>query len=363
MDIQNIGYEIDFLSVGEGERSGDAIVMRWGNIQSNAPRQQTVVVIDGGFKANGNNIVSHIKRYYKTDVVNLVISTHPHADHIGGLETVVNEMKVDTLAIHQPWLTSHTNGIARMFQNGRVTDKSVRQRLRDGLDVAFSLVETAKGKGVNVCEPFTGGNLDSNGGRLEILGPSERFYESLLPQFSSTPNPINQMQTRTYHAQKQISVEYEDINRETLDDAGETSPENDTSVISMLTVAGRQLLFTGDAGQPALRDAIQNNTCLKGKFSFIQIPHHGSVHNVSPYILDVLVGSKRSYEENLTTRNGHYGVHDQHESTAGSSRLSSLSSSRDGRWCRDRRPLAVFRSPRQNPRLPVSSPVCYAFFR
>jgi hypothetical protein len=33
MSMNNeIGYEIDFLPVGEGEKSGDAIALRWGNL-------------------------------------------------------------------------------------------------------------------------------------------------------------------------------------------------------------------------------------------------------------------------------------------------------------------------------------------
>ena len=42
-----MGLEIDFLSVGEGEKSGDAIALRYGNLFG--PRsEQTVLVIDGG---------------------------------------------------------------------------------------------------------------------------------------------------------------------------------------------------------------------------------------------------------------------------------------------------------------------------
>ena len=43
------GYEIDFRAVGEGERSGDAIVVRFGNLAGNRD-QQFVMVIDGGTK-------------------------------------------------------------------------------------------------------------------------------------------------------------------------------------------------------------------------------------------------------------------------------------------------------------------------
>ena len=52
MNTNQIGYEIDFLAVGEGEKSGDAIALRFGSLLTDPP-QQTVFVIDGGFKDSG----------------------------------------------------------------------------------------------------------------------------------------------------------------------------------------------------------------------------------------------------------------------------------------------------------------------
>ena len=55
-----MGFEVDFLPVGDGEMSGDAITLRWGNLFG--PRDhQTVVVIDGGTKQSGQNLVQHLK--------------------------------------------------------------------------------------------------------------------------------------------------------------------------------------------------------------------------------------------------------------------------------------------------------------
>jgi hypothetical protein len=45
-------YEIDFLPVGDGARSGDAIALRYGNLEGTRA-EQTVVVIDGGFTDDG----------------------------------------------------------------------------------------------------------------------------------------------------------------------------------------------------------------------------------------------------------------------------------------------------------------------
>jgi glyoxylase-like metal-dependent hydrolase (beta-lactamase superfamily II) len=79
-------YEIDFFAVGDGERSGDAIALRY-----TAPgRADPIVgVIDAGFLTNGEELVEHIPKYYGTDRVDFVLSTHPDADHINGMGEVV----------------------------------------------------------------------------------------------------------------------------------------------------------------------------------------------------------------------------------------------------------------------------------
>src|SRR6266536_5996825 len=111
-EVSSMGYEVDFLPVGEGERGGDAVCLRIGNLAGHRS-EQTVVVIDGGFKeATGETLVEHIKYFYGTDQVDLVVSTHPDADHTGGLEAVLEQLKVGCLWMHQPW--NHTDDIARM---------------------------------------------------------------------------------------------------------------------------------------------------------------------------------------------------------------------------------------------------------
>ena len=50
----DMGYEIDFLPVGDGARSGDAIALRYGNLEGTRA-EQTVVVIDGGFTDDGRS--------------------------------------------------------------------------------------------------------------------------------------------------------------------------------------------------------------------------------------------------------------------------------------------------------------------
>jgi hypothetical protein len=57
------GYEIDFLPVGKGKHSGDALALRW---LMNG--RYYVMVYDGGDQDAGSRLVRHIKEFYDTEL-------------------------------------------------------------------------------------------------------------------------------------------------------------------------------------------------------------------------------------------------------------------------------------------------------
>lgn len=298
-----MAYEVDFLAVGDGQKSGDAIALRFGNLTG--PRdEQTVVVIDGGYQETGEQLVNHIQQYYGTDFVDVVVSTHPDCDHAGGLTVVLEKMKIGIFLMHLPW--DHTKDMADMFKSGRVTDASVRESLRKSLDAAYDLYRLAKNKNIKIVEPFRG--VNGWNGAFRVLGPTKDFYESLLPHFRGTPEPKQPLGLVSKAAQgvvEFVKKVAESWGFETLTDDGETSPENNSSAIIMITPPGKpdkRLLFTGDAGTPALTlvaDHLEVEGFQPSGLGFIQVPHHGSHRNVGPTILDRLLGPKLAQDQRL----------------------------------------------------------------
>lgn len=287
-----MGYQIDFLPVGEASKSGDAIAMRFGDLHGERT-DQTVIVIDGGYKATGAKLVEHIKKYYHTDVVDLVINTHPDADHIGGLETVLNELEVKALWIHQPW--HHNDGLASKFKDGRITDNSIGERLKTQLNKAYDLVQLAEDKGIPVTEPFTG--LKDRSGCLQVLGPTEAYYDDLIPLFDGMPETAaNDEEARTEGFFESLLSSVVKIfaswGDDKIADDSKTSAKNSSSVICQLTVDDRRLLFTADAGIEALVRAADELDWLDASedLVLIQVPHHGSRRNIGPKVLNRLVG-------------------------------------------------------------------------
>ena len=71
-------------------------------------------------------------------------------DHINGLDVVLDKLDVRQLWIHKPW--EHDRGLASKFADGRVTDFSLSERLRESLDSASDLVLKAQRKGIYIIE-------------------------------------------------------------------------------------------------------------------------------------------------------------------------------------------------------------------
>lgn len=346
-----VHFEVLFFPVGDGGRSGDAIALRYWNGAS-----WVVGLIDAGYDSNAEAIIRGVRDYFGTHAVNFAIATHLDADHLNGFKSIITsrELRLGQLAVHQPWL--HTEGTSSWYEHPRVTDRSLFTRLLREEDTARALVESAHSLGIEVLEPFYG--VGTRDGYFRIIGPQLDYYESLVPQLRSTPEPsaallalwanqppaqfglpagrdlaratgafnpfavaCNQRNLglaipellatgRDVMGPAPAPAMFEailrrlrhaevlgDLSTETLDDDEDTSGDNATSVISVLSVDGTKLLFTGDATPAALSAALDT---LDGEgfdyrqLAFVQPPHHGSERNLTPRLLDrLLLHSRR----------------------------------------------------------------------
>lgn len=74
--------QIEFINVG----AGDAIYIE-------TPSGDDIL-IDSGTAGNGSKVVNYLKSHEKSMDLEYVISTHPDADHVGGLQEVFKSLKV-----------------------------------------------------------------------------------------------------------------------------------------------------------------------------------------------------------------------------------------------------------------------------
>lgn len=279
-------FELDFLPVDSGERSGDAICMRYGEREE----EQIVIVIDGGTVETGENLVEHIKNFYNTDVVDHVISTHPDSDHVSGLRKVVEELDVKNVWMHQPW--NHAEELKDKFKDTRFTTEGLAKKLREAYSLAAELEEIAEEKGVPISEPFQGMQV----GVFLVLSPTLDWYLDLVPQFDNTPEAKTVSEGFFKKAIRAVlSWIDEEWDIETLSETANTSPSNESSVILYANLDDKKILLTADSGIQALgaaADYAEDNEIDLKKGNFYQIPHHGSRNNVTPTVLNRIIGNK-----------------------------------------------------------------------
>jgi len=290
------GYEIDLLAVGSGERSGDAICVRYGT-----PGNYRVMIYDGGTRESGENLVRHVREHYGTNYVDFVVCSHPDADHASGLTTVLENMTVGALWMHRPWM--YSEAIRQYFKDGRITDNSLTERLRGKLSAAYALEELAATRGIPVHEPYQGAQI----GAFHVMSPNKTWYvHTLIADFAKSPDSKGAFSSaenawvRTMYAasKEMLAGVAESWGIETLREDVSTSAENESSAVLVGEIGERKILLTGDAGIEALgvtaSYAEARGISLPQTVKFIQVPHHGSRNNVSPSILDRLIGP-RSY--------------------------------------------------------------------
>ena len=286
------GYEIDFLAVGDGERSGDAIAMRYGE-----PGAYRVHVTDGGNRDTGDLLVQHIHKYYETDYVDLVVLTHVDDDHSSGLRPVLEDCRVGSLVMNRPWL--YAAEVVHLFQDQRWTVQGLATRLRDNFPIVAELEDIAARRGTSVYEAFAGTILND---QFKILAPSRQRYLELIPQFSRTPQAergaLPPMPRHGLGLRRALQGAANWIREtwgiETLVEDPETSASNESSVIQLGLMEDKRIMLNGDAGVQGLNEAVAVAAALGHYFpglDFMQVPHHGSRHNVSPSVLNHIIGN------------------------------------------------------------------------
>lgn len=282
------GIEFDFLPVGNGKHSGDAIAVRWKEAES-----YKVLIYDGGTTEYGEKLVEHVKVYFGTNKVDYVVNSHPDNDHAGGLLYVLENLEVGQLWMHRPW--THSALICDYFHDRRITNKSLEERLKKKMTAAYRLEKIATEKKIPIIEPFAGEQI----GIFKVLSPTrKRYIHELIPAFEKSPDLKLASESFVEAALDMVESTESKIadywDREFLPDSVLTSAENESSAVLFCTVRGKGHLLTGDAGVDALRAAAEFATKigihLPTAVTFAQIPHHGGRHNVSTETLDLVFG-------------------------------------------------------------------------
>jgi len=289
-------FEIDFLDVGNA-KSGDAITLRYC-----LNEEVYIHVVDGGFQDTSEKLIQHINEYYDSpSYIDAVVVTHPDGDHVGGLRGLFDNFEIGQLWMLRPWV--YADELIDRFK--RFTSiENLAKRLKELYPNIAALEELAEENNVPIYEPFQGARI----GEFIVLSPSKEFYLDLIVESEKTPESAKIAQESLLVAAGKIIKKAVAFVRsawgEEIFPEEDTSPENNMSVVQYANLCGKNILLTGDAGRAAFMKALEYahyvGFSLPG-IDRIQVPHHGSRHNVSSEILDALLGPKlSSKQENFT---------------------------------------------------------------
>lgn len=296
-----MAYEIDFIGVSEEEakKDADAIAFRWSEHTLYGNRWK-IVVYDGGLTAHGKALVNLLYRHYFNGVnnkeIDAVILSHGDQDHAVGLKEVLNSFKVKALYMNRPWL--YKDILYKYIKDRRITKESLERRLKESFPYIYDLEVLAKQKGIPIYQAFQGDKIE---GRITVLSPSLPFYlqeiaEAVEYLEEKRMNPsLGLLQKLADSLRTIVNSVSEYWYKDSLREDVTTSPVNEASTIIFGELMDANILLVGDAGIKALDKAIEYAKHSMHKpldvfVNFMQIPHHGGRHNVSPSILDRLVG-------------------------------------------------------------------------
>ena len=298
------GLEVDMLSLGDAD---SILVSRWQGTKV------TRVLIDGGRSSDAAQVKQFLAQRARdagqalglgvVAQVDAVISTHQHADHVGGLIAVVQDrsIRIGGVGMHD---------IRQHLTNDQLRRARANAALSEVVANTVELATAASARGLVASELFADG-MCMISGTLQVLGPTRPFYEKTIREivgedtaklnalaaaltghgplsgtlYPAVPYPLRGALSGVPNSQSYGApplVPGGVLRDATVADDASTQPYNNTCMIIGTQIRGHRLLFTSDAGCDALRAVPAEWANL----AWMQVPHHGSDGNISKDLIE-----------------------------------------------------------------------------
>jgi len=286
-------YEYEVLNVG----NADAIFIR--HYIDDVPY---IILIDAGNVSDWERIKNHLNKYYSTNVIDLAICTHPDQDHIGGFFGLLEDDDID---ISEFWLIDPAayldeNDI-KYYRTKTSAINAVRQIFNKPNDESQNLIDILiDRKEINAKTVIAG--TEHSILPLKVVAPTKDYYREVVKNMVEDygcAKVYEEADTTEYDEAEQVSVGTAKSSIDVCDD--DSSPYNQSSIVLLYEPEnGKRILFTGDACCASLVKMTEDYPEIKN-IDLLKVPHHGSKHNLSSAIIDVLQ-PKTSYISAKGTR-------------------------------------------------------------
>lgn len=228
--------ELKIVVLDVGPVEGDATLIL-------APGGKSVL-IDAGDAGKGKVVLEALKRH-KVEKLDYFIATHPHPDHIGAADEVLNGIKVATVIDNGVDMSTPAPSPTPARRGARATPTPAPRRTRAKTVTSFfdEYKEALQKSGAQHQKAEPGQKIDLGGGAiLTVLAPNEPFFTK------------DQMK------------------------AGGNEP-NANSIVLRLDYGDFSMLLMGDAEEQTELRLLSRDSDLTAKL--IKIAHHGSKYATS----------------------------------------------------------------------------------
>lgn len=269
-DYDGSKLEIYFFDVGQADSillitDGKAMLVDTGNA-GDATEKNTV--------SKGNINLTYELKKLGVDVIDILVATHAHEDHMGSMYKIVNAFD-----------------IGEVYANG-FTAEEVDKRYYDKFE------ETMNAKGIHLVAPTS---------------LTEKQIKAKISEYNA--NVSSNEDKITYNAKDYIRVgdviALGDAKLTLLAPASsEYSDENDYSLVFMVEFEGVKVLLTGDAGKESEEEilAFAKSTGFDLDCDVLKVSHHGSrTANTEEFIAAV----KPEYSVIMVEEGNSYGLPDE----------------------------------------------------
>lgn len=270
-------YEVHYLDV----KDADSIIIRYedGN-------NKYIVLIDAGNVGDSDKIKRYIWSHWATHTIDLAVCTHPDSDHKGGFFDLLkdSEMTFKEFWINTPDDVISEDSYNRVYPKGNWLSHCRECYSHPTDRNCQNLVTLAINKCTQSACPAYNGKTHPHI-PITVVGPTTDFYRPLAWTILENNKRAKDTDNSLYEDYGYFSAieAKSSIDNESDDD----SPTNAGSIMLLFEPQGYGRFFLmGDANRAAISDALNNHPNLSG--ANIKVPHHGSKHNMTSTLIDVL---------------------------------------------------------------------------
>lgn len=273
-------YYVNILDVGDA----DAIVI---NYKDDNLRWWTIVV-DAGNVGDGWLVKKHIKHTYSgKHIIDYAVCTHPDKDHKGGFFDLFADANVviSNFVFANPETFLLDDFRRLQFDTGLLVQKG-KETYNNPTNDNVNLIDVIQRSNTDIYQWAY--DTDFEGVPLKILGPKTQFLKDSIYEMALNFAELSDETDEDLYNEDETLTDEEA--KSVMDTEKEDSPTNKASLILLFHPAHRKFLLTGDACAKSIHD-VADAYGEEVKGCTLKVPHHGSKHNLTTEVIDLLAPS------------------------------------------------------------------------